>query len=139
MEFQKIVVSLQTRHSSLIPLLSFNLPYVFSCRQVLGIRIELSFLSTKQTKQEGKAKLDKVRKLAAIASKLQCSQAALALAWCASNTNVSTVLIGASKPEQVTQNLECLAVIARLTPDILAEIEVIMDNKPEAVATYGRL
>lgn len=94
--------------------------------------------STNARLQEGEAKLEKVRKLGDVATKLGTTQAALALAWAANNPNVSTVILGASKPEQVTANLEALNVLPKLTPDILAEIEKILDNKPVGPATYGR-
>jgi aryl-alcohol dehydrogenase-like predicted oxidoreductase len=49
--------------------------------------------------------------------------AQLALAWCTLNPNVSTVITGASKVEQVVQNFETVDVIPRLTPDVKDEIE----------------
>jgi aryl-alcohol dehydrogenase-like predicted oxidoreductase len=54
----------------------------------------------------GKAKIQKVEKLAKIAERLGGTTAALALAWCLKNPNVSTVITGASKPEQVTMNVK---------------------------------
>ena len=49
--------------------------------------------------------------------------AALALAWCTTNPNVSTVITGASKPSQVVENFEALQVIPLLTPDVLARVD----------------
>jgi aryl-alcohol dehydrogenase-like predicted oxidoreductase len=63
-----------------------------------------------------------VRSLAAIAERLGCSLSQLAIAWCAANPNVSTVITGASRAEQVTENLGAMAVLAQLTPDVMAEI-----------------
>ncbi len=57
--------------------------------------------------------------------------AQLALAWCLSNDDVSTVITGASRPEQVTENFAALEVAERLTPDVLESIEEILDNRPE--------
>lgn len=88
--------------------------------------------------QEGQAKIAKIRKLGEIAKRLNTSQASLALAWAANNPNVSTVLLGATKPEQIVDNLEALKVLPKLTPEILQEIEDILDNKPKAAETYGR-
>lgn len=65
----------------------------------------------------------KVVKLADIAGRLDCTLAQLAIAWCASNPRVSTVITGASRVEQVHENLAALDVLDRLTPDLLAEIE----------------
>lgn len=89
-------------------------------------------------KPEGKAKIEKVKQLTKIAERLGCSQTALSLAWCAKNENVSTVILGATTPAQIVENLKALPVIALLTPEIMQEIEGIMQNKPESPATYGR-
>ena len=56
---------------------------------------------------------------------LGCSLAQLSIAWCASNPHVSTVITGASRVEQVRENLRALDVIDRLTPEILARIDAI--------------
>jgi len=71
-------------------------------------------------------------------SELNCSVTHLALAWVAVNPNTSTVILGASKPEQVLENLKALEVIPKLTPDIMAKIEDILQNKPGPLPTYGR-
>ena len=63
-------------------------------------------------------------------SELGCSVQHLALAWLAVNPNTSTVILGASKPEQVVDNLKALDVIPKLTPEILEKIEKILDNRP---------
>jgi voltage-dependent potassium channel beta subunit len=64
-----------------------------------------------------------VRSLAPVADRLGCSLSQLAIAWCAANAHVSTVITGASRPEQVTENMGAIDVLDRLTPDVLAEIE----------------
>ena len=63
---------------------------------------------------------------------LQTSVSALALAWVAKNPNTSTVILGASKPEQITENLKAIEVIPKLTPEVLHKIEKILDNEPDA-------
>ena len=75
-------------------------------------------------------KIAKVKQLAPIADELGCSLAQLAIAWCLTNPRVSTVITGASRPEQVTENMKAMAVYERLTPEILDRIEAIVDNKP---------
>jgi voltage-dependent potassium channel beta subunit len=67
----------------------------------------------------------KVRQLGAIADELGVSLAQLSLAWCAANPHVSTVITGASRVEQVRENLGALDVIDRLTPDLLKRIDAI--------------
>jgi aryl-alcohol dehydrogenase-like predicted oxidoreductase len=56
----------------------------------------------------------------------------LALLWCLANPRVSTVILGASKLEQLHDNLKALDHKAKLTPDVLEAIEEVVQNKPEA-------
>jgi voltage-dependent potassium channel beta subunit len=76
-------------------------------------------------------RLDAVRALQPVADELGCSMAQLALAWCASNPHVSTVITGASRPEQVQENMKALDVLPKLTPAVKERIEGILKNKPE--------
>jgi aryl-alcohol dehydrogenase-like predicted oxidoreductase len=55
---------------------------------------------------------------------------ALAIAWLAKNPTTSTVILGVTSPEQLIQNLEALKVLPKITDEILAKIEKILDNKP---------
>jgi len=87
---------------------------------------------------EGKAKIEKVRKLTKIAERLGGNVSQLSLAWAATNPNVSTVILGASKTEQLVDNLKALDLIEKLTPDVLKEIEDILENKPAAPPKFGR-
>jgi aryl-alcohol dehydrogenase-like predicted oxidoreductase len=56
----------------------------------------------------GKIKIEKIKKLVKVAQGIGGSTAALALAWCLKNPNVSTVITGASKPEQISMNVKVL-------------------------------
>ncbi|KIM82229.1 hypothetical protein PILCRDRAFT_820611 [Piloderma croceum F 1598] len=90
-------------------------------------------------KEEGLTKIRKVKELTKLAEgELNCKVTHLALAWLARNPNTSTVILGASKPEQVIDNLKAIEVIPKLTPEIMAKIEAILDNKPTPVPTHGR-
>jgi len=82
--------------------------------------------------EEGQARLAKVTALAALAGRAGLPVHHLALLWCLNNPHVSTVILGASRLEQLTDNLAALQARTALTPDVLAEIETIMGNKPEA-------
>jgi aryl-alcohol dehydrogenase-like predicted oxidoreductase len=73
-----------------------------------------------------------VRKLAPIADDLGCTQAQLAIAWCLVNPRVSTVITGASRSEQVVENMAAMEVVERLTPEVLERIESVVGNRPEA-------
>lgn len=65
---------------------------------------------------------DAVRRLKAVADELGCTLAQLSLAWCAKNPNVSTVITGASRAEQVHENMKALDVVPLLTGDVLDRI-----------------
>ena len=90
------------------------------------------------SESDGKAKIEKVKKLTTIAERLGGTTAQLALAWAAKNENVSTVILGASKPQQIVDNCKALELIQKLTPDIMEEIEKVLENKPTPRATFGR-
>ena len=81
--------------------------------------------------EEGQRRIAKVRKLAPLAKELGCSMAQLALAWCLKNPHVSTVITGASRAEQVTENMKSLDVTSKLTADVLERIEAILENRPQ--------
>lgn len=84
-------------------------------------------------------KIRKVRELTKLAEEeLQTTPTALALAWVAKNPNTSTVILGASSPQQILDNLKALEVLPKLTDDIMAKIEKILDNKPAPIPTHGR-
>jgi aryl-alcohol dehydrogenase-like predicted oxidoreductase len=88
--------------------------------------------------EEGRTKIEKVRKLTKIAEKLGCNVGQLALAWAAKNANVSTVILGATKVEQIHDNCGALKLIEKLTPEGMEEIEEILQNKPKPAPTYER-
>ena len=75
---------------------------------------------------------ERVRELTTLAAELGLTTAQLALAWCLKNPNVSTVLLGASKPEQLAENLHASEAKSALTPDVLSRIETILGNRPQA-------
>jgi voltage-dependent potassium channel beta subunit len=75
-------------------------------------------------------KLDKVRQLGKVADELGTSLATLSIAWCISNPNVTTAILGATKESQLTENLKALDVLPKLTPDVLTQIDNIMGSKP---------
>lgn len=77
-------------------------------------------------------RLGKVAALAPIAKDLGCTMAQLSLAWCLTNRHVSTVITGASRAEQVRENLKARDVVPKLTPQVLARIESVLGNRPSA-------
>ncbi len=84
-------------------------------------------------------RIDAVKKLEPIARELGASLAQLCLAWCAHNPNVSTVITGASRPEQVKENMKALDVLPKLTPDVVKRIEETMAPVSDFQPGWGRL
>lgn len=64
--------------------------------------------------------------LQVVADKVGIPQSELALAWCLKNPNVSSVITGASRPEQVLENVKALKSVDKLTPEIIKEIDEIV-------------
>ncbi|PIE75461.1 aldo/keto reductase [bacterium DOLJORAL78_65_58] len=80
---------------------------------------------------EGRNRIEKVKALTPIAKELGGTMAQLALAWCLANDDVSTVITGASRADQVVQNMQAMELMEKLTPDVLGRIEEILDNTPQ--------
>ena len=87
-----------------------------------GARKDMEFLLKGLTNE---AKNAAVTQLEMIADELGCTLGQLAIAWAARNPHVSTVITGASKIEQLADNLGAVDVIAKLTPDIMAKLDAI--------------
>ena len=85
---------------------------------------------------EGKARIEKVKGVAALAKEIGMPIHHLALLWCVGNPHVSTVILGASRKAQLVDNLEALKSKAKVTPDVLKRIDEILGNKPEGPKRY---
>ena len=72
---------------------------------------------------DAKDKAGKIEKLDKIAKDLGLSLAVFAVAWCLKNPNVSTVILGASKVSQLTENLQAVEAQAKLTPDVMKTVD----------------
>jgi len=75
--------------------------------------------------------IEKVKQLQPVAADLDCTMAQFALAWCLKNPYVSTVITGASRPEQVTENMKAIEVVKKISSDVMERIEKILGNKPQ--------
>lgn len=75
-------------------------------------------------------KIEKVQQLQLLANELGCSLPALSIAWCIKNPNVTTAILGATKKEQLIDNLTALKAVELLTSEVISKIEAIMQNKP---------
>jgi len=82
-----------------------------------------------QDRMTDKDRLAKVEALEPLASGLGCTLAQLSIAWCLKNPFVSTVITGASRVEQVHENMKAMDVAPKLTPEILAQIDEIFGVK----------
>ena len=87
-----------------------------------------------QNKADWEPKFVKLQALAK--EKLNCSLTQLSIAWVIKNTDVSTAILGAMNPGQITENLKALEVSQKLTKEILEEIETIMKNAPKGEIDY---
>lgn len=97
---------------------------------------DYQWLKERFTSEKAQQQIEKVKQLAPIAERVGCSLPQLALAWCLKNPRVSTVITGASKPYQVKENMKAVDYVDSLTPEILDEIEEILDNKPELAPDF---
>ena len=75
--------------------------------------------------------IKKVQQLGAIAKALKVSTASLSIAWCIKNPNVSTAILGATNKAQLVDNLTAIDTAALLTPEIMEQIEGIVETKPK--------
>ena len=73
----------------------------------------------------------KAQALSVIAQDIGVSMAQLAIGWCLKNDDVSTVILGASKLDQLKENIKSQDVVEKLTEDVMNKIEDILDNKPK--------
>ena len=81
------------------------------------------WLQKKVQGEEGAATLARVQRFVAVANELGVEPAPLAIAWCLANPQVSSVILGATKPEQLTQNLRALDVLPKIDAATKARIE----------------
>lgn len=84
----------------------------------------------KEQKLQDQTAMDKVRRLKVVADDLNIPLTLLSLAWCLKNPNVSTIILGASRVEQLKENLGAIEVVPLLTGEVMDRIETILQNKP---------
>jgi voltage-dependent potassium channel beta subunit len=79
-------------------------------------------------------KIARVRALGEVAASLNTPLSTLSIAWCIHNPNVTTAILGATKKEQLLENLKALEVLPKLTPEVMERIEDVMGTTPKAAA-----
>jgi voltage-dependent potassium channel beta subunit len=96
-----------------------------------GSRPTLSHYKWLQPTLTDAERIQKVKKLQPIAAELGISMPQMAIAWCLRNPRVSTVITGASRVEQLRENLKAMEMLEKLGPEVLERIEKVLENKPE--------
>ena len=96
-----------------------------------GTRLAIPGFEWLKDKTFVQEKLNTVRTYQKIADELGCSMAALSIAWCIKNPNVSTAILGATKKEQLTENLKALDVLPKLNEEVMQKIEEVFGTKPK--------
>eukprot|EP01136_Pigoraptor_vietnamica_P024990 Opistho-1_new@78495 len=112
------------------PLASGLLSGKYSKGDTKDTRLDLKGMDWLKDRVLAEDRLKKVDALQKVADRLNIPLAKLSIAWCLKNPNVSTVILGASKTAQLKENLTVLEVLPALTPEVLAEIEQIVESKP---------
>ncbi|ACU05204.1 MULTISPECIES: potassium channel beta subunit family protein [Pedobacter] len=115
------------------PLASGLLSGKYTSKKTKDTRLELKGMEWLKDAVLNEEKLKKAEKLQALADKLNVPLAKLSLAWCLKNPNVSTVILGASKTEQLKENLTALEVLPLLTDEVMDKIEDLVQTKPKVV------
>lgn len=91
-----------------------------------GSRLTMDNLQWIKDKMLTNENLNKVKQLATVSNDLNCSLASLAIAWCIRNPNVTTAILGATKANQLEDNLKALDVLPLLTDEVMNRIDSIM-------------
>jgi aryl-alcohol dehydrogenase-like predicted oxidoreductase len=130
-EFSQIYKTVGLGTTIWSPLASGILTGKYSAGDAVNTRLqrdELSWLAERMLTEENIAKVDRLREVAA---DLGMSLPQLGVSWCLKNENVSTVILGASKTEQLTENLKAIELYDRLNDEAMQRIEGILQNAPQ--------
>jgi voltage-dependent potassium channel beta subunit len=95
-----------------------------------GSRLALEGFDWLKDRTLSDERIQRVKELDGFAKELDTNLSALAIAWCIRNPNVTTAILGATKEEQLLQNLKSLDVLPKLTADVMERINIIMGTKP---------
>ena len=87
------------------------------------------FLRERLESEVGRAMVDKANQLQQLADTAGIPLVNMALGWCLQNNNVSTVILGSSKPEQLKQNLKTLEYVDQFDDSLMQQIDKIISNQ----------
>jgi voltage-dependent potassium channel beta subunit len=96
-----------------------------------GSRLAIEGFDWLKEKQLSDWRIERVRKLQTVADDLCTKLSALSIAWCIKNPNVTTAILGATKKEQLHENLKALEVLPKLTDEVMQRIDAIAETKPK--------
>jgi aryl-alcohol dehydrogenase-like predicted oxidoreductase len=80
---------------------------------------------------------ERLHGLKEIADELGCTQAQLCIAWILVNKDISTIIIGASRPEQIEANVQAIEVAQKWTPELEERVSKLLDNTPETAMDFS--
>ena len=138
-EYLPLYESLGLGLTTFSPLLSGALSGKYKNGIPPGSRVTVKgyeWLKQKLESDLGGRTIEAIKRLEPLASDLGCTLAQLALAWCLMNPNVSTVITGASRPEQVRENMKAIGYVAKLTPDIMTRIDTLLEIEPRTATIH---
>ena len=99
-----------------------------------GTRLGMEGLEWLRERALTPERLEKVRRLDRFAREIGTKLSKMAVAWCLKNPDVSSVILGASRPEHLEETLSAAEILPLLTPEVMQTIEGILDNQPERPA-----
>ena len=130
-EFSQIYKSVGLGTTIWSPLASGILSGKYNDQFPDGTRLGMDGLEWLKERNLTQERISAVLALGDLAKELGLSLPVMSLAWCLKNPNVSTVILGASKLQQLQENMQALGAQELLTPEVMQRIEDILQNKPE--------
>ena len=130
-EFSQIYKSVGLGTTIWSPLASGILSGKYNDQFPDGTRLGMDGLEWLKERNLTQERITAVLELGNLAKELGLSLPVMSLAWCLKNPNVSTVILGASKLQQLQENMQALGAQELLTPEVMQRIEDILQNKPE--------
>lgn len=112
------------------PLASGLLSGKYTSGKAKNTRLDMKGMEWLKNRTLAEDRLKKAEKLQKMANELGIPLVQLSIAWCLKNPNVSTVILGASKTEQLKENLGALKVLPLLNEEVMEQIEILVENKP---------
>jgi voltage-dependent potassium channel beta subunit len=95
-----------------------------------GSRLALEGFEWLKDRTLSEERLGRVKELGTLAAELDTTTATLAIAWCIRNPNVTTAILGATREEQLQENLKALEVLPKLTDEVMQRIDDVMQTRP---------